>query len=178
MIISFIKGRNIMKKIYFLLLGTSMLSGCASLDTSNNIGFPIKTTPSGAKATAYNPHIKEQVSCTTPCKLTLRQTHNYVIKIDKKGYHHLNVPIKSQGSVEGTAGSLAANSWLLILAPVGMAVDGATGADDRLFPGHINAVLTPSNMPLPITAPTKSEAGNSLNLSNITPNKTNTHQTD
>ena len=142
---------NLISKVVFATLVTSSaaLIGCATIVTSNDIGFPVKSKPSGATVIVHriNGSAKTKAvatTCITPCHLTLRQTHSYSIKIEKSGYESFSKIIKSDGSVEGFSGSLAGNlATLGILAPVGMIVDGASGSDDRLFPGHITAKLEP-----------------------------------
>jgi hypothetical protein len=122
-----------------------LLSGCATIDTSNNIGFSVKTKPEGAKVTAYSKTLKETVKCVSPCTMTLRQTHDYLVTVKKKGYETHHIKVKSEDSVEGDAGSFASNALTLgIFAPIGMGVDAVSGADDRLFPGHANITLKAS----------------------------------
>jgi hypothetical protein len=117
--------------------------------TSNDIGFPVKSKPSGATVTVHRVSGSAKakavaITCITPCHLTLRQTHSYSLKIEKSGYQPFSKKIESDGSVEGFSGSLAGNFVTLgILAPVGMIVDGASGSDDRLFPGHVTVKLVP-----------------------------------
>ena len=78
--------------------------------------------------------------------MTLRQTHGYVITFKKKGYESRSMKIKSEDSIEGDAGSFGQNLLAFgIGAPIGMIVDGISGADDRLFPGHANVTLKASN---------------------------------
>ena len=122
------------------------LSGCATVVTSNDISFPVKSKPSRATVIVHrvNGSAKTKaiaITCITPCHLTLRQTHSYLIKIKKSGYKSFSKEIKSDGSIEGFGGSLAGN--LLVGGPVGLIVDGVSGADDRLFPGHITVKLVP-----------------------------------
>lgn len=118
------------------------LSGCATIDTSNNIGFPVKTIPEGAHITAFNKHLHTTVACISPCTMTLRQTRNYKMTFKKKGYKTIHLQVKSDDSVEGDAGSLGQNLLTFgPLAPIGMVVDGASGADDRLFPGSAKITL-------------------------------------
>lgn len=128
------------------LVAAALLSGCATIDTSNNIGFPVKTKPEGAKVTAFSKTLKTTVKCVSPCTMTLRQTHDYVVTIKKKGYTTHHIKVESDDSIEGDAGSFGQN--FLVFGPaglIGMAVDGISGANDRLFPGHANVTLKAVN---------------------------------
>lgn len=132
----------------------ALLSGCATIDTSNNIGFPVKTKPEGAKVTAYSKTLKTTVKCVSPCTMTLRQTHDYIVTIKKKGYDTHRIKVESDDSIEGDAGSFGQNLLAFgIGAPIGMIVDGISGANDRLFPGHVNITLKAINgrKPLPVS---------------------------
>lgn len=140
--------------MFFALSVTSLLSGCATIFTSNNIKFPVLTTPEGATATAYTKaHINKKykdVVCVTPCKMKLRQTRNYTITIKKEGYNTKIFNIKSYNSVESDSASFGENLGTAVLfgGPIGlisMGVDASSGADDRLFPGYINTQLVPNN---------------------------------
>ena len=135
------------------MVAAAMLSGCATIDTSNNIGFPVKTKPEGAKVTAFSKTLKTTVKCVSPCTMTLRQTHDYVVTIKKKGYETHHIKVESDDSVEGDAGSFGQNLLAFgIGAPIGMIVDGISGANDRLFPGHANVTLKLVNGSKPATA--------------------------
>lgn len=126
------------------------LSGCATLVTSNNISFPVKTNPEGAQITANREHGSKNIKkikmyCVSPCSFELRQDHDYIISIVKRDYKSYKKIIHSDASVEGTSGSFASNLITLgIFAPIGMGVDAVSGADDRLFPGSLNVKLTPT----------------------------------
>jgi hypothetical protein len=149
-----IKNHNLLALVS-TMLSLSVLTGCASIVTSDNIGFPVKSQPAGAKVTVHrlhgNKNITSQiVSCVTPCKLTLRQNHSYLLKMKKNGYHHFSKKIKSEVSAEATAGSTTGNVALGVVTLgigflVGESTDAASGADDRLFPGHLNVNLIPNS---------------------------------
>lgn len=124
------------------MIAAALLSGCATLDTSNSIGFPVKTKPEAAHVFAYSKTLKTTVKCVSPCNMTLRQTHDYFVTIKKKGYVTRHIKVRSEDSVEGDAGSFGQNLLALgAAAPIGMIVDGISGADDRLFPGSVNITL-------------------------------------
>lgn len=145
------------------MVTAALLSGCATVDTSNNIGFSVKTKPEGAHVFAYSKTLKETVKCISPCTMTLRQTHDYLVTIKKKGYETHHIKVKSEDSVEGDAGSFGQNLLTFgVAAPIGMVVDGVSGADDRLFPGHANVTLKALNAsePLPSGKPGKKVSGN------------------
>jgi hypothetical protein len=130
------------------MVAAALLSGCATIDTSNNIGFPVKTKPEGAKVTAFSKTLKTTVKCVSPCTMTLRQTHDYLVTIKKNGYEAHHIKVESDDSIEGDAGSFGQNLSFILLPPValiGMTVDGISGADDRLFPGHANVTLKAVN---------------------------------
>lgn len=143
------------------MVAAAMLSGCATLDTSNNIGFPVKTKPEGAKVAAYSKTLKTTVKCVSPCTMTLRQTHDYVVTIKKKGYVTHRIKVESDDSIEGDAGSFGQN--FLAFGPagiIGMAVDGMSGANDRLFPGHANVTLKPLAVSKPASSSKLAHATN------------------
>lgn len=124
------------------MIAAALLSGCATIDTSNNIGFSVKTKPEGAHVFAYSKTLKTTVKCVSPCDMTLRQTHDYLVTIKKPGYETRHIKVHSEDSVEGDAGSFAQNLVTFgAAAPIGMIVDGVSGADDRLFPGSVNIAL-------------------------------------
>lgn len=129
------------------------LSGCAAVFTSDNISFPVKTDPEGAQVYAFREHgsknIKKiKMSCVSPCSFELRQDHNYIVDINKHDYKPYSRIIHSYSSVEGISGSLASNVISEgLFAPIGMGIDAVSGADDRLFPGHITLQLIKSTDP-------------------------------
>lgn len=130
-------------------LSAIFLSGCASLVTSDNIGYPIHSKPEGAQVRVVENDSKNAaLVCVTPCHLTLRQDHGYQVTVRKSGYVTQHIKVRSETSVEGVSGSLAGNLLAEgIFAPIGMVTDAASGADDRLFPGHLDVKLKPNTSP-------------------------------
>jgi hypothetical protein len=124
-----------------VLGATTLLNGCETI-SGNSIGFPVHTKPEGASVNVFRSGTTHELSCTTPCHLHLRQTHDYTVTIRKSGYVKRVIAVKSDGSVEGAAGSLGSNLLMFgIGAPVGWVIDAASGGDDRLFPGSVNIKL-------------------------------------
>lgn len=134
------------KKIIFTTILTTpiFLSGCATVLTSNNISFPVKTDPEGAQVNAVRLHGSKKVkkikfACVSPCSFKLRQDHSYIININKSGYKKYTKKVSSDASVEAIGGSVLGN--VLLGGIVGAGVDAVSGADDRLFPDHLNVKL-------------------------------------
>lgn len=124
------------------LIGTLLITGCASIIDGGTKTVTIKSTPTGAKVTVVNEKTKEAVaSGVTPAALVLKrdngffQNASYRVSIEKDGHKPYELLVQS-----------TLNGWyfgnLLFGGLIGMIiVDPATGAMWTFQPSEYNATL-------------------------------------
>ena len=111
------------------------LAGCATILTGTSEKINIATIPAGAKCVLSRQSQTIAIVDPTPGPATVqRDMHDILVTCDKPGYQTVTQYLHS--GVEGaTFGNV-----LLIGGLVGMAVDGATGADDQ-YPGKASLTM-------------------------------------
>lgn len=113
-----------------------ILGGCATVTRGTNDQVQMRSTPTGAIATASTGQ-----SCTTPCTMTVGRKDQFSVHFEKLGYISQDVQVKTQASGPGQA-ALAGN--LIVGGIVGLATDASTGAMLDHIPNPVSVELRPA----------------------------------
>lgn len=105
-------------------------TGCATIVTGRDTGYPIMTQPEGAKVL-----VNGLFQGTTPLLLEMDRNSNYLVRVEKEGCPHFDTLISSQ-----------MNPWLVgnivFGGLIGLLIDAATGSSSRLSPTYVSLMYT------------------------------------
>ncbi|MEM9140802.1 MAG: hypothetical protein AAGB15_13335 [Pseudomonadota bacterium] len=125
-----------MQKI-LILLAIGLVSGCATVTQGTTEPVTFISDPNGAKMTTNAGH-----SCTTPCTIEIERDLQFTATF-KLNNQTQTVAVATEYQ-DGSAATVAGTALLapLILAPVALAVDAASGALLTHTPNPVKAVFT------------------------------------
>lgn len=131
-------------------IGTAV-SGCATVTRGTHEVFQVNTVPPNASVKTTNGR-----SCdATPCSFTMNHREDFDVTITKPGYKEWTGHVTHQFSSGGGA-ALAGN--VLVGGLVGLTVDAATGATQKLVPNPLNVTLEPVQAAADATSPGSAHA--------------------
>jgi hypothetical protein len=126
------------------MLGATV-SGCATVTRGTHEAWTVNTTPGGASVTTSNGDKCDQ----TPCTFTMDHRDNFDVTISKPGYRDWHGHVTHEFSSGGGA-AFAGN--VVLGGGVGMIVDAASGATQKLVPNPLNVTLDPVDAAAPAPA--------------------------
>jgi len=167
------------KKAWFKVMGCTVAaifvvvaSGCGTMMRGTKQNIALNSDPSGATAIVKSGK-GEEIKVTVPTTVILKKSRKYAIDFQKEGYLQQTVSIERRMDKAMLTWDIVSSAVtvFLILVPVAVIVDWATGGWYKLTPENVSVVLepanpapaeTPSKPPAqePMTAPTESEKGN------------------
>ena len=112
------------------------VSGCATVTRGTHEVFTVNTVPSNASVKTSNGRACD----ATPCSFTMNHRDNFDVTITKTGFKEWHGHVTHQFSSGGGA-ALAGN--VLVGGLVGITVDAASGATQKLVPNPLNVTLEP-----------------------------------
>ena len=119
-----------------LVLGTVCLSGCASILSGTSQQVMVNTNPGGARCGIYKEGERVATIDSTPGSATVQRTkHDIWLACVKPGYQAATYRNHS-GIANASFGNLIAGGL------IGVAVDSATGADNR-YETPVNVSMVP-----------------------------------
>lgn len=113
-----------------LAVGAAGISGCATVTHGTTQKIAVNSQPCGARVI-----VDGSQELTTPCSVPLSRKADHRIAIELEGYERQEFAISRVPT-----GKTINNIWVGGL--IGWAVDGATGADNKLVPEQIDARLS------------------------------------
>jgi hypothetical protein len=116
-------------------IGTGV-SGCATVTRGTHEVFTVNTVPPNASVKTSNGRACD----ATPCSFTMNHRDDFDVTISKSGYLDWRGHVTHQFSSGGGA-ALAGN--VLVGGLVGLTVDAASGATQKLVPNPLNVTLEP-----------------------------------
>lgn len=120
---------KIFSTVVLPLVAASLLNSCASIISGSTQTIEVSSQPSGARVS-----LEDVPMGTTPTELTLSRKKSHRVNIDHPGYQGYEVILQPAGN-SMTGGNLLAGGL------VGAMVDNSTGANIKLVPSKIDAVL-------------------------------------
>jgi hypothetical protein len=125
-----------------LLIGSVIISGCASIVEGTTQQIVVNTTPSGAFCNMTRDGMPVGQIASTPGAVTVKKTkQNIVMECTKDGFHKLTYYNKSD--VEG-----ATFGNIILGGGIGWIVDSSSGADNK-YTSPINISMVPIAQPAP-----------------------------
>ena len=112
------------------------VSGCATVTRGTHEVFQVNTVPPNASVKTSNGHACD----ATPCSWQEDHRDNFDVTISKPGYKEWHGHVTHQFSSGGGA-AFAGN--VIVGGGVGLIVDTATGATQKLVPNPLNVTLEP-----------------------------------
>jgi hypothetical protein len=112
------------------------VSGCATVTRGTHEIFTVNTVPANASVKTSN----GQACDATPCSFKMNHRDNFDVTITKAGFKEWHGHVTHQFSSGGGA-ALAGN--VLVGGLVGITVDAASGATQKLVPNPLNVTLEP-----------------------------------
>jgi len=112
------------------------LPACATITRGTSQDFTVQSTPPGARVTTSNGFECE----ATPCTFRMPRKPGFVATVSMPGYVTQEVQIDSSiagGGVAGAAGNV------IVGGPIGLVVDGTSGAMNDLTPNPLVVELQP-----------------------------------
>jgi hypothetical protein len=131
------------------------VSGCATVTRGTHEVWTVNSTPPNASVRTSNGRACD----ATPCSFTMNHRDDFDVTIAKPGYKDWHGHVTHQFSAGGGA-ALAGN--VLVGGLVGLTVDAASGATQKLVPNPLSVTLEPvaaaqaSPAPTGPSAPTSS----------------------
>lgn len=116
-------------KFVVILFAAVLVSGCATIVSGTNQKINVTSMPSDATAKVDN-----NMTAKTPATFTLERKFDHTIEISKDGFKTAIVMIRR--SVNGMAFGNA-----LVGGIIGVGVDMASGANQKLIPERVNVIL-------------------------------------
>lgn len=120
-----------------LVLVAAAVSGCATVTRGTQEAWTVNTVPSGATVKTSNGYGCED----TPCTFKMDHRSSFDVTITKPGYHEWQGHVTHQFAAGGGA-AFAGN--VVLGGGVGMIVDTASGATQKLVPNPLNVTLEPT----------------------------------
>ena len=111
-----------------------LISGCGTLSNGSTQVIQVTSAP-GEATISGNPDIG---MFTTPASLELERKSSYTLTVTKEGYE----PATARIAKKMKTGTLLLD---ILLFPIGVIIDGVTGAWYELSPGQVTVVLEQSN---------------------------------
>ena len=108
-----------------LLMCSPMLTGCATVLHGTTQSIPVNSNPCGARVLVDGTH-----EFSTPCHVKMQRNRDHHVIIEMPGYERAEYQITRQPT-----GKAVNNIWVGGL--IGLGVDAATGADNKLVPESI-----------------------------------------
>ena len=121
--------------VALIALGATV-SGCATVTRGTHEVWSVNTTPPNASVKTSNGFACD----ATPCSFTMNHRETFDVTITKPGYKPWQGHVTHQFSTGGGA-ALAGN--VIVGGGVGMIVDAASGATQKLVPNPLNVTLEP-----------------------------------
>ena len=112
------------------------VSGCATVTRGTHEVWTVNTTPPNASVKTSNGFACD----ATPCSFTMNHRETFDVTITKPGYREWHGQVTHQFSGGGGA-AFAGN--VVLGGGVGMIVDTASGATQKLVPNPLNVTLEP-----------------------------------
>ena len=106
-----------------------LLSSCASIIHGSTQKIHVTSQPAGAAIT-----VDEKPSGTTPTDLKVSRKTSHLVELTLPGYRRYEVTLEPKFN-SATMGNILAGGI------IGMGVDHSTGANNTLYPDHVDAVL-------------------------------------
>ena len=113
------------------------VSGCATVTRGTQEAWTVNTVPSGAAVKTSNGYGCED----TPCTFKMDHRSTFDVTITKPGYREWQGHVTHQFAAGGGA-AFAGN--VVLGGGVGMIVDTASGATQKLVPNPLNVTLEPA----------------------------------
>jgi hypothetical protein len=136
--------------VALLAIGTGV-SGCATVTRGTHEVFTVNTVPPNASVKTSNGRACD----ATPCSFTMNHRDDFDVTISKAGYRDWRGHVTHQFSSGGGA-ALAGN--VLVGGLVGLTVDAASGATQKLVPNPLNVTLEPVQAAADSTSPSIARA--------------------
>jgi hypothetical protein len=118
---------------WLFLLGTLVLTGCATITQGTTDTLVIETKPTNAIARLSNERV-----CVTPCSIELPKNKALTIRFEKEGFESTQATVTPSMSGGGGAG-MAGN--VIFGGIIGAGVDATSGALKKLKPNPIKVNL-------------------------------------
>ena len=119
-----------------LFLVGAAVSGCATVTRGTHEVWTVTTVPSNASVRTSNGRACD----ATPCSFKMDHRDNFDVTIAKPGYKEWHGHVTHEFSSGGGA-ALAGN--VLVGGLVGITIDAASGATQKLVPNPLNVTLEP-----------------------------------
>jgi hypothetical protein len=137
-----------------VIAASASITGCATVTRGTHEAWTVNTTPGGAAVTTSNGR-----ACTaTPCTFQMDHRSSFDVTITKRGYQDWHGHVMHEFSSGGGA-AFAGN--VIVGGGVGMIVDAATGATQKLTPNPLNVTLEPVQAAGAQVQPASSASGGS-----------------
>jgi hypothetical protein len=133
-----------MRQIVAPLAGIALLSlgACSAMFGGTTQQIMVNTNPAGAECGLYRQGTRIGMIASTPGAALVDKTkHDITILCIKPGFEQLTWYNRS-GADANTAVNAAAGLLLLPLAPIGWAIDSASGADNK-YESPVNITMVP-----------------------------------
>ncbi len=130
----------------------AVASGCATVTRGTHEVWTVTTVPSNASVRTSNGRACD----ATPCTFKMDHRDTFDVTISKPGYRDWHGHVTHQFSSGGGA-ALAGN--VLVGGLIGITVDAATGATQKLVPNPLNVTLEPVEAAASTTQPPPATAG-------------------
>lgn len=126
-----------------------LAQGCATIVSSSSKDVTFTSVPEGASVRIESKKPGRFYSATTPGTVKLSKKDSYFACFTLEGYHAATVPV-DRSAGKATAGSGIGNVLLtgVILAPIAMGIDAASGAAASL-PAKVHNDMVPLAEPAP-----------------------------
>lgn len=119
------------------LLATGMtVSGCATVTRGTHEVWTVNSVPPNASVRTSNGRACD----ATPCSFTMNHRDDFDVTVSKSGFRDWHGHVTHQFSSGGGA-ALAGN--VLVGGLIGVTVDAASGATQKLVPNPLNVTLEP-----------------------------------
>ena len=121
--------------VAFVAIGVA-ISGCATVTRGTHEAWTVSTAPPNASVRTSNGRACD----ATPCTFTMDHRDSFDVTISKPGYREWHGHVTHQFSSGGGA-ALAGN--VLVGGLIGLTVDAASGATQKLVPNPLSVTLEP-----------------------------------
>jgi hypothetical protein len=119
----------------FIATGTA-LSGCATVTRGTHEAWTVNTVPPNASIRTSNGRACD----ATPCTFTMNHRETFDVTITKPGFKDWHGHVTHEFS---TGGGVALAGNVLVGGLVGLTVDAASGATQKLVPNPLTVTLEP-----------------------------------
>ena len=112
-----------------VMASSVLLSSCASIIHGSTQTIHVTSQPVGAAIT-----VDEKPSGTTPADLKVSRKTSHLVELTLAGYKRYEVTLEPKFN-SATMGNILAGGI------IGMGIDHSTGANNTLYPDHVDAML-------------------------------------